>query len=199
MQATLHATHLLKLLDKTYKYELDPTRTVGATERAPGAGRTDGQTDGRIDGVNRVNQYNPPPHPTPTPTIPPPPPTPPPPPHPPNSHPNPPNPTTPLRASYEVSTVRNWTKINRVTMAMHCMKNFIMDHLQSYSWFIEERKCTLYTSKKICARFALCCVLLRFCCGFGRFCSYQFRINEWFIVQIYLVLLGKVFCIKCHQ
>ena len=28
-----HATHLLKLLDKMYKYEMDPTRTVGATEQ----------------------------------------------------------------------------------------------------------------------------------------------------------------------
>ena len=30
LQETLHATHFLKLLDKTYKYEIDPTRTVGA-------------------------------------------------------------------------------------------------------------------------------------------------------------------------
>ena len=29
-----------------YKYEMDPTRTVGATERTPDAGRTDGRTDG---------------------------------------------------------------------------------------------------------------------------------------------------------
>ena len=28
----LHGTHLLKLLDKMYKYEMDPTRTVGTTE-----------------------------------------------------------------------------------------------------------------------------------------------------------------------
>ena len=28
-----------------YKYEMDPTRTVGATERTRDAGRTDGQTD----------------------------------------------------------------------------------------------------------------------------------------------------------
>ena len=33
LQETLHATHLLKLLDKMYKYEMDPTRTVGVTER----------------------------------------------------------------------------------------------------------------------------------------------------------------------
>ena len=45
LQETLHTTHLLKLLDKMYKYEMDPTRTVGATERTRDAGRTDGQTD----------------------------------------------------------------------------------------------------------------------------------------------------------
>ena len=39
---TLHATHLLKLLDKMYKYEMDPTKTVGATEWTRDAGRTDG-------------------------------------------------------------------------------------------------------------------------------------------------------------
>ena len=33
-----------------YKYEMDPTRTVGATERTRDAGRTDGQTE--------WNQYN---------------------------------------------------------------------------------------------------------------------------------------------
>ena len=36
----LHVTHLLKLLDKLYKYEMDPTRTVGATELI-----RDGRTD----------------------------------------------------------------------------------------------------------------------------------------------------------
>ena len=35
-------THFLKLLDKMYKYEMDPTRTVGATERTRDVGRTDG-------------------------------------------------------------------------------------------------------------------------------------------------------------
>ena len=45
MQDSLHATHLLKLLDDIYKYEMDPTRTVGAIERA-WDGRTNGQTDG---------------------------------------------------------------------------------------------------------------------------------------------------------
>ena len=46
LQKTLHATHLLKLLDKMYKYEIDPTRTVGATERTRNDGRTDWGTDG---------------------------------------------------------------------------------------------------------------------------------------------------------
>ena len=42
-----HATHLLKLLDKMYKYEMDPTRTVGATERTRDVGQMDvGKTDG---------------------------------------------------------------------------------------------------------------------------------------------------------
>ena len=39
LHKTLHATHLLKLLGKMYKYEMDPTRTVGATERTRDAGR----------------------------------------------------------------------------------------------------------------------------------------------------------------
>ena len=46
LQETWYATHLLKLLDKMYKYEMDPTWTVGATERTRDAGRTGGQTDG---------------------------------------------------------------------------------------------------------------------------------------------------------
>ena len=33
LQETLHGAHLLKLLDKMYKYEMDPTRTEGATGR----------------------------------------------------------------------------------------------------------------------------------------------------------------------
>ena len=48
LRETFHMTHLLKLLDKMCKYEMDPTRTVGATERTWDAGRTDGQTDGGI-------------------------------------------------------------------------------------------------------------------------------------------------------
>ena len=56
MLETLHATHLLKLLGKMYKYEMDPIRTVGATERTCDAGRTrDGQMDGRTDGRSETN------------------------------------------------------------------------------------------------------------------------------------------------
>ena len=62
---TLHATHLLKLFHKMYKYEMDPTRTVGATERTRDAGLTlDGcGTDGRTDRRTEWNQYPPPPPP----------------------------------------------------------------------------------------------------------------------------------------
>ena len=57
LQETLHATHFLKLFDKMYKYEMDPTRTVGATERTRDAGRTrDGR---RTDGRTEWNQYTP--------------------------------------------------------------------------------------------------------------------------------------------
>ena len=45
LQWNLHRTHILKLLDKMYKYELDPTRTVGTTERTWDAGQTDGQSE----------------------------------------------------------------------------------------------------------------------------------------------------------
>ena len=45
LKKTLDATHLLKLLDKMYKYEMDPTRTVGATEWTQDVWRTDGRTD----------------------------------------------------------------------------------------------------------------------------------------------------------
>ena len=41
--------HFLKLLDKICKYEMDPTRTVGATE-----GMWDGRTDRRTDGVKPI-------------------------------------------------------------------------------------------------------------------------------------------------
>ena len=57
LQENLHVTHLLKLLDKMCKYEMDPTRTVGVTERTRDAGWTDGQTDGRTDRRTDVSQY----------------------------------------------------------------------------------------------------------------------------------------------
>ena len=41
----LHVTYL-RLLDEMYKYEMDPIRTVGITERTRYARQTDGQTDG---------------------------------------------------------------------------------------------------------------------------------------------------------
>ena len=46
-----------------YKYEMDPTKTVGATERTRDVGRTDGlthrRTDGQTDGQMEWNQYTP--------------------------------------------------------------------------------------------------------------------------------------------
>ena len=45
----------MKLLGKMYKYEMDPTRTVGATERTCDVGRTrDGRTDRQTDGVKPI-------------------------------------------------------------------------------------------------------------------------------------------------
>ena len=40
----------MQLLDKMYKYKMDPTRTVGATEQTQDAGRTEGRTYRRTDG-----------------------------------------------------------------------------------------------------------------------------------------------------
>ena len=57
LQETWDTAHLLKLLDKMYKYEMDPTRIVGATEQTQDAGRTDGETDRRRDGQMEWNQY----------------------------------------------------------------------------------------------------------------------------------------------
>ena len=37
-----------------YEYEMNPTRTVGATERTRDAGRTDRWTDGRTNGVKPI-------------------------------------------------------------------------------------------------------------------------------------------------
>ena len=50
----MQATHDLKLLDKMYKYEMDPIRTVEGTEWTRDAGRTRmdaGRMEGRTDGV----------------------------------------------------------------------------------------------------------------------------------------------------
>ena len=38
-----------------YKYEMDPTWIVGATEQTRDAGRTDGQMDGRTNGRSETN------------------------------------------------------------------------------------------------------------------------------------------------
>ena len=57
LQETALVTNLLKLLDKMYKYEMDPTRTVEATERTRDAGRTRGgrRTDRRTDRRSETN------------------------------------------------------------------------------------------------------------------------------------------------
>ena len=63
LQETLHATHLLKLLDKMNKYEMDPTRTVGAREQTRDAGRTDGWKDRWMEGrTDRRSETNIPPN-----------------------------------------------------------------------------------------------------------------------------------------
>ena len=54
LQATLHVAHLLKFF-KMYKYEMDPTKTLGATAQTWDVG----QTDGRRDGQTEWNQYTP--------------------------------------------------------------------------------------------------------------------------------------------
>ena len=51
LKQTLHATHLLKLLDKMCKYEMDPTSIVEDTERTRFCPQTDRRT--------RWNQYTP--------------------------------------------------------------------------------------------------------------------------------------------
>ena len=67
LQGTLHTTHILKLLGKMHKYEMDPTRTVGATERTCDAGRTRdlrgpaGRPDGQTDWRSETNVTPPPP------------------------------------------------------------------------------------------------------------------------------------------
>ena len=44
---TLHAAHLLKLLDEMCKYEMDPASIVEYTERTPFCPQMDRQTDGQ--------------------------------------------------------------------------------------------------------------------------------------------------------
>ena len=58
LQGTLHATHLLELHDKMCKYQMDRTKTVGATERTQDAGWTDGRTDGGMDRVKPIYPPN---------------------------------------------------------------------------------------------------------------------------------------------
>ena len=57
LHSTLHTTNLLKLLDKMHRYEMDPIRTVGATERTQDAGRTDGRSETNIP-PNNYALYN---------------------------------------------------------------------------------------------------------------------------------------------
>ena len=54
----LHATHLLKLLDKMCKYEMDPMSIVEDTERTRFCPQTDRRTDGQTDRRTRWCQYN---------------------------------------------------------------------------------------------------------------------------------------------
>ena len=56
LQETLHATHLLMLLDNMYKYEMDPTRSVGTTERTRDGGWMDRWTDRRMDWPSETTQ-----------------------------------------------------------------------------------------------------------------------------------------------
>ena len=62
LQWTLHITHFLKLLAKMHKYEMDPTRTVGAREQTRDAWwmnrQTDRQTDRRADSETNIPPNN---------------------------------------------------------------------------------------------------------------------------------------------
>ena len=49
LQETSHATHLLKLLKKMYKHEMEPTKTVGGTEQTRDTGQKDGRTVGQTE------------------------------------------------------------------------------------------------------------------------------------------------------
>ena len=54
LQWPVHVTHLLKLLDKMCKYEMDLTSIVEDTEQTRFC-RTDGWTDGQTDGQRETN------------------------------------------------------------------------------------------------------------------------------------------------
>ena len=60
LQETLHTTHLLRLLDEMYKYKMDPTQTVGATEWTRDDGQMDGWMDWWTDGVKPIYPHPPP-------------------------------------------------------------------------------------------------------------------------------------------
>ena len=45
LQLSLHMTHLLKLLDNMFKYEIDPTSIVEETVQTQFCPQTDGQTE----------------------------------------------------------------------------------------------------------------------------------------------------------
>ena len=47
------------LLDKMYKNEMDPSRTLGAKEQTRNAEWMDERTDGLMDGRTEWNQYTP--------------------------------------------------------------------------------------------------------------------------------------------
>ena len=51
LKRALHETHLLKLLDKMCKYEMDPMSIVEDTERTLFCPQTDRRTDGQTDKV----------------------------------------------------------------------------------------------------------------------------------------------------
>ena len=51
LKRALHATHLLKLLDKMCKYEMDLMSIVEDTERTGFCPQTDRRTDGQMDKV----------------------------------------------------------------------------------------------------------------------------------------------------
>ena len=59
LKQALHATHLLKLLDKMCKYEMDPMSIVEDTEWTRFCPQTDRRTNRRTDRRTRWYQYTP--------------------------------------------------------------------------------------------------------------------------------------------